>query len=285
LKFEGVQSVNDVFSEPKIDCHVHVLDPARFPYAANTHYRPAGQELATAAHLLEVMDAYGVQHALIVGPNSGYGLDNRCLIDAIARSAGRCKGIAVVANDASRAELEALKDAGVVGVAWNVTHCGVDYYRDAAELLDKLSAVDLFVQVQVEHDQLVPLVPMLERSGVRMLIDHCGRPTPAAGLDQPGFRALLGLAATRRAFVKLSGLVKFSADPFPHHDARPYIDALIDAFTLDGCMWASDWPFLRAPVRVDYGVLLALVLHLLPDATQRHQVLWKTPDTLFGFGA
>jgi predicted TIM-barrel fold metal-dependent hydrolase len=274
-----------ILSEPKIDCHVHVLDPARFPYAADTHYRPAGQETGTAAQLLQVMDAYGAQYALIVGPNSGYGLDNRCLIDAIAHSAGRCKGVAVVANDASRADLEALKAAGIVGVAWNVTHYGVDYYANAAGLLDKLAALDLFVQVQVERDQLVPLVPMLERSGARILIDHCGRPTPAAGLHQPGFRALLGLAATRRAFVKLSGIVKFSREPFPHRDARPYIDALVDAFTLDACMWASDWPFLRAPARIDYGVLLALVLDLFPDAAQRRQVLWTTPDTLFRFTA
>lgn len=277
--------VEDVFAEPKIDCHVHVLDPARFPYAADTHYRPAGQEMGAAAQLLRVMDVYGARHALIVGPNSGYGLDNRCLIDAIAHSAGRCKGIAVVANDARRADLQALKDAGIVGVAWNVTHYGVDYYADAEGLLDRLAALDLFVQVQVEHDQLVPLVPMLERSGARILIDHCGRPTPAAGLDQPGFAALLRLASTRRAFVKLSGIVKFSREPYPHDDARPYIDALIGAFTLDACMWASDWPFLRAPQRVDYGVLLALVLHLFPDAAQRHRLLWKTPEALFRFTA
>jgi predicted TIM-barrel fold metal-dependent hydrolase len=282
---KSVELVRDVFSEPKIDCHVHVLDPARFPYAADTHYRPAGQETGTAAQLLQVMDVYGARYALIVGPNSGYGLDNRCLIDAIGRSDGRCKGIAVVANDASVAELEALRAAGIVGVAWNVTHYGVEYYANTAGLLDKLRALDLFVQVQVEHDQLVPLVPMLERSGVRILIDHCGRPTPAAGLGQPGFAALLGLAATRRAFVKISGIVKFSREPFPHHDARPYIDALVDAFTPDACMWASDWPFLRAPARVDYGVLLALVMHLFPDAAQRRKVLWETPDALFRFTA
>ena len=175
----------DILSEPKIDCHVHVLDPARFPYAADTHYRPAGQETGTAAQLLQVMDVYGTQYALVVGPNSGYGLDNRCLIDAIARSTGRCKGIAVVANDASRTGLEDLKAAGIVGVAWNVTHYRVDHYADAAGLLDKLAALDLCVQVQVEHDQLVPLVPMLERSGVRILVDHCGRPTVEAGLARP----------------------------------------------------------------------------------------------------
>jgi len=272
-----------IFVEPKIDCHVHVLDPVRFPYGADTHYRPAGQETGTADQLLQVMDAYGTRHALVVGPNSGYGLDNRCLLDTIARGSGRCKGIAVLDNNAGVAELEALKAAGIVGVAWNVTHYGVDYYADAAGLLDRLRELDLFVQVQVEHDQLVPLTPMLVKSGARMLIDHCGRPTPSAGLDQPGFRALLGLAATRRAFVKISGIVKFSREPFPHDDARPYIDALIDAFTPDACMWASDWPYLRAPGRVDYGVLLALVLRLFPDAAQRRRVLWETPNALFRF--
>ncbi len=274
-----------IFDEPKIDCHVHVLDPARFPYAPDTHYGPAGQETGTAAQLLQVMDAYGVRHALVVGTNAGYGLDSRCLLDTLGRGGGRFKGIAVVRNDASLADLEALKVRGVVGAAFNVTHYGVDYYAGAAGLLDKLAALDLFAQVQVEHDQLVPLVRMFERSGVRILVDHCGRPTPSAGLDQPGFGAVLGLAATRRAVVKLSGIVKFSEEPYPHADARPYVEALLEAFTPDACIWASDWPFLRAPGRVDYGVLLKLIETLLPDAARRRRILWETPEALFRFSA
>lgn len=275
----------DVFREPKIDCHVHVLDPARFPYSANTHYRPAGQELGTPAQLTQVMDAYGTRHALLVGPNSGYGLDNRCLLATIAAGEDRFKGIAVVANDASFAELEALKAAGVVGVAWNVTYYGVDHYDDAAPLVEKLVALDMFVDIQVEHDQLLPFVPLLARSGVRILVDHCGRPTVESGLEQPGFRALLELAATRRAFVKLSGVVKFSREPSPHADARPYIDALVEAFALDRCLWASDWPYLRAPARVDYGVLLMLVRELFPDSADRRKLLWDTPRQLFRFSS
>ena len=38
-----------LLSSPKIDCHNHVLDPARFPYADDASYKPAGQEIATAA--------------------------------------------------------------------------------------------------------------------------------------------------------------------------------------------------------------------------------------------
>ena len=275
----------NIYDEPKIDCHNHIFDPARFPYGADAFYRPAGHEIGTAAQFLHVLDAYGVRHALLVGPNSGYEQDNRCLLDAIACSNGRFKGIAVVPNDVDRSELERLMAAGVVGVAFQIALHGLAYYADTADLLAKLAALDLFVQVQVEHDQLVSMIPLLEPSGVKVLIDHCGRPTPAAGVDQPGFKALLQLARTRRAFVKLSGHVKFSGEPYPHADTRPYVDALIDAFTLDACVWGSDWPFLRAPRRIDYGPLLKLVENLLPDAGDRRKLLWDTPRKLFGFGA
>src|SRR5713101_3596938 len=154
----------NIYDDPKIDCHNHVLDPVRFPYAADANYRPSGQEIGSAAQLTEVLDAYGVRYALVVGPNSGYGTDNRCLLDAIARSAGRFKGIAVVPNDVEISVLERLKAAGVVGVAFNATVNGVAYYAETDELLAKLAALAMFVQIQVEHDQLVPLVPMLERS-------------------------------------------------------------------------------------------------------------------------
>ncbi len=274
-----------IFDEPKIDCHVHVLDPARFPYGATTHYRPLGQEMGTSAQLAQVMEAYGARYALLVGPNSGYGLDNACLLDTIARGNGRYKGVAVVGNDATYEELQRLKDAGVLGVAWNVTYYGIDHYRDARPLVDKLVALDMFVNIQVEHDQLVPMLPLLARSDLRVLIDHCGRPAIDAGLDQRGFRALLELGATGRAFVKLSGFVKFSQRASPHEDAWPFVAALVDAFTLDRCLWASDWPYLRAPTRVDYGVLLKDLLALFPDPSDRRKLLWDTPRALLGFGS
>lgn len=272
-----------VFAEPKIDCHMHVFDPVRFPYRTDTHYRPASHELATAQHFRQLMDAYGVRHALLVGPNSGYGLDNRYMLDTIARSEGRFKGVAVVGNDATSSELAALKAAGVVGIAWNATFYGTAYYADAAPLLERVAELGLFLDLQVEHDQLVALMPLLARSRVRILVDHCGRPNPEAGPDQAGFRALCELGATGRAHVKLSGYTKCSKEPPPHDDAKPFIDALVEAFTLERCLWASDWPFLRAPMRIDYGVLLAIAERWFPDPAGRRKLLWETPKALFGF--
>ncbi|WP_232290765.1 amidohydrolase family protein [Polaromonas naphthalenivorans] len=271
--------------QPRIDCHVHVFDPARFPYADDAWYRPSGGETGTADNLGQVLDAHGVRQALIVGPNSGYGLDNRCLLDALARGAGRYKGIAVVRNDASRAELQGLQAAGVVGVAFNVALLGVDFYRDTGPLLERLRELGMWAQVQVQADELVALRPLLQDSGARLLFDHCGRPDPKAGVGQPGFAALLAMADTGRACVKLSGLAKCSDQPYPYPDAWPYVEALLEAYTPQNLVWASDWPFLRAPARIDYGPLLALFGQLLPDEAARQAIGWDTPRRLFGFGA
>jgi predicted TIM-barrel fold metal-dependent hydrolase len=274
-----------LIGEPKIDCHVHVFDPARFPYAADAAYRPAGGERATAALLAQVHDAYGVGHALLVGPNSGYGEDNRCLLDAIAGDPARFRGVAVVADDTGRDELLRLKAAGVVGVAFNATFHGTAHYARTAPLLRRLRDLDLFLQLQVEADQLLDLEGLVRDSGVRLLVDHCGRPVPEAGLGQAGFQALLRLARDGRAACKLSGLAKASRQPYPFADLHGHVRALLDAFTPDRCVWGSDWPFLRAPDRTDFGPLLALAGRLLPDAADRRRVMHDTPARLFGFGA
>jgi predicted TIM-barrel fold metal-dependent hydrolase len=273
----------DDVDEPVVDCHVHVFDPARFPYAPDTFYAPAGPEIGTVEQLARTHDVHGVRHALLVGPNSGYGEDNRCLLDALATGGGRFRGVAVVPNDVPRARLEELRAAGVVGVTLNAALLSVPYYDDAAPLLTALADLDMWADVQVTGDQLPALSPLLANSGVRIVVDHCGRPVPGEGLEAPGFRELLALGRRGRAVIKLSGLVKFSDRPPPHEDTWPFLHALLDAFGPDRCVWGSDWPFLRAPVRIDYGPLLALVGELVPDRQDRRRILWDTPRREFGF--
>ena len=102
-----------------------------------------------------------------------------------------------------------------------------NYFQTAR--LERLRELGMWAQVQVHADELVALQPLLQGSGARLLFDHCGRPDPKAGLGQPGFAALLTLAETGRAAVKLSGLTKCSALPYPHPDTWPYVQALVEA--------------------------------------------------------
>jgi predicted TIM-barrel fold metal-dependent hydrolase len=275
----------NIFDEEKIDCHNHIFDPARFPFRSDTAYRPSMQEIGTAAQFAHVMDACGVRHALLVGPTSGYRTDNRCMLDAIAGGGGRFKGIAVVGNDVSRAELVEMKGAGVVGVAFNPAMEGVDVMNGADALFNLLADLDMFAQIQITGDQLVALQPLIARTATRILIDHCGRPDVAGGIDQPGFQALLRLADIGRTVVKISGLQKFSQLDYPYDDARIFAREILRAFGPDRCVWGSDWPFLRASARMDYAPLLTLVQRLIPDPDARRRVLWTTPSRLFGFAA
>jgi predicted TIM-barrel fold metal-dependent hydrolase len=273
-----------VFAERKIDCHAHVLDPGRFPYSPDVAYKPSGQEIGTADQFVHVLETYGVSHALLVQPNSGYGRDNACLLDAIARYPTIFKGIAIVDRDASTDDLKALQRQGIVGVAFNPTVYGNGYYAETLPLIRRLADLDMFLQLQVEHDLFAMYRPWIETVPIKVLIDHCARPTPSAGLAQPGFSDLLALSETGRVSVKLSGYAKFAQTPYPFPDTLPLVRALVGAFGLDHCMWASDWPYLRATDRQDYGPLLKLTEQLFPDAADRHQLLWETPSRLFGFG-
>ena len=215
---------------------------------------------------------------LLVGPNSGYEQDNRCMLDAIANGRGRFKGHRRRApNDIDDDALRALKAAGIVGVAFNATFHGVDYYRDAEHRCSTaLAALDLCVSLQVQHEQLV-----VHRADVRAL-RRCACssitaavPRPSAGPDQPGFRTLLGLAATGRVFVKLSGYVKFAEATVPvRRCAAIRRRAARRVSRRIACMWASDWPFLRAPERIDYGPLLNLIERFVPDPVDRRRVLF-----------
>lgn len=271
-----------VLTAPKIDSHCHVFESSRFPYGEQIPYHPAGQEMGSAKYFQEVMACYEVKHALLVGPNSGYGMDNRCLLDAIASAPQVFKGIAVVPHDCSLEQLQQFKSQGVIGVAFNPAMLGFDYYANVEPLLQRLKQLDMWAQIQVTHDGLLDFLPMLARVDVKLMVDHCGRPHGQAGVDQAGFQALLAMGREGRAVVKLSGFAKFSQADSPFADTRPFTEALVRHFGVNHCVWASDWPFLRAPHRLDYGPLLK-VYEATFSATERHAMMWDAPRQHFGF--
>ena len=87
----------------------------------------------------------------------------------------------------------------------------------------------------------------------------------------------------RAAAVKLSGPFRYSHQAWPYAECEPFVEALIGAYTLDNCVWGSDWPFVRLPQRFDYGPTRQLLDRWIPDAADRRHVLWDTPRRWFGF--
>jgi predicted TIM-barrel fold metal-dependent hydrolase len=271
----------------RVDAHAHVYDLQRFPLHASSGFHLQPNEVGTAEQFAAVLDAHGFTHGLLVNPLGGYGTDNRCLVDVLQRFGGRFKGVALVAHGTPEAEFDRLHAAGVVGLRFNLSfEASPGLEAPGAERTLQLARErGWFVQVHYHHgDKFVQALPALRRCGMPIVVDHCGRPDASAGLDQPGFRALLELGREGNAWVKLSGAFRFGG-AFAYEAADPYAHALIDAFGIHRCVWGSDWPFLRASHRVDHAGLLVALARWLPDAADRDKVLGDNAMRLFGFAA
>jgi predicted TIM-barrel fold metal-dependent hydrolase len=269
---------------PAADCHAHVFCPGRYTFAADATYTPHPVQQGTAAGFAAVLDAHAITHGLLVAAEP-YMTDNRCMLDAIAEHPDRFKGIALVSPDIADRDLDVLAARSVVGIRYNLSSFGMRQFVHPAttRLFARLKELGWFLQIHCEKDELAEALPILRRTGVRAMIDHFGRPDPRRGVGQPGFAALLELGRSTDAVVKLSAPYRASIAGYPFHDVDPFIAAAIDAFTLDRCVWGSDWPFVRHDARMDYGPQLACLARWLPTEGDRQTILWANPERLFGF--
>ena len=267
-----------------VDSHAHVFFGDSYPYSSDTLYQPHPSQAGTAAKFRAVLDAHGLTHGLLVGAGP-YGPDNRCMLDAIAASGGRFKGIALVKAEAPDRELSALADHGVVGIRMNLMGHGMRPLTEpgAGRLLARVKEMKWLLQIHCQKDELAEAAPILRQAGVRVMIDHFGRPDIKRGVSQPGFRTLLEFGKSGNAVIKLSGPFRSSLDGYPYRDVDPFIAAAIEAFTLDNCVWGSDWPYVRMDERMDYSPPFTCLTRWLPDAKDRQKVLWDSPARLFGF--
>jgi predicted TIM-barrel fold metal-dependent hydrolase len=268
----------------RVDCHAHIINPERFPYADGPGYKPRPDETGDCVAFRHALASHGISHALLVQP-SCYGYDNTCMLDAMARSGGRFKGIAVVAPQGTDKDMRSLKEKGVVGIRLNLMRSDPEALTrpDARRFLARVKAHGWFVQVYATGQVWCGIERILRQSGTRVIIDHFGQPDPSSGVDQPGFQAVLELGREADAIVKLSAPFRTSAQPFPHEDVDPFVAAIVDTFGLDRCIWGSDWPFINTPQQVEYGRLLKILARWLPDPGHREWVLWQNPARLFGF--
>ncbi len=267
------------------DCHAHVFGPeSRYPMIPAALYGPP--DAAGAADFNRMLDALGVQRAVLVQP-SAYGTDNRAMLDALAADPGRMRGIAVVPFDVDGQTLERLHAQGVRGVRCNI----VDLKSGAGRLpRDELRGLARRVKPFGWHVELLLHVdefPDLDRQLADFPVDvsfgHLGYAPTASGTQGAGFRALLRLARDGRAWVKLTGPYRLTAQELPYPEVTPFARALLEAAP-QRLLWGSDWPHVMVKSAMpNDGALLDLLGQWIPDAALRRRVLVDNPAALYDF--
>src|SRR6187549_713400 len=99
-----------------VDAHCHVFGPeAVFPFAPKRKYTPCDAPKET---LRQRRDFLGLDKNVIVQATC-HDTDNRALVDALASSNGKAKGVAFVDESFTDAQYQELDRAGVKGVRFN----------------------------------------------------------------------------------------------------------------------------------------------------------------------
>ncbi|WP_313700945.1 amidohydrolase family protein [Achromobacter sp.] len=264
-----------------VDTHAHVFHQGLA--LANTRRHTPDYD-ATLAEYLRLLDAHGMSHGVLVQP-SFLGTDNSHLVEALRAAPARLRGVAVVAQDATESELQALADAGVVGIRLNLFGLDTPDLRTPAwpTLLARVNALGWHVEVHLQAARLDGVLPALLAAGCRIVVDHFGRPEPALGVSDAGFQYLLRQADSGRIWVKLAAPYRNWAAPACAASGRLATQQLLDAYTPERLMWGSDWPHTEHRHLASYTATTKWLDAWIDDPAQRRTVLADTPLRLFQF--
>ncbi|MFT7191266.1 MAG: 2-pyrone-4,6-dicarboxylate lactonase [Glaciecola sp.] len=264
-----------------VDAHCHVFGPAaRFPFSPLRKYTPVD---APAETLFGLRDHLGLSRNVIVQATC-HGSDNSAMLDAIARSDGRARGVAVVDADTPCDELARLHQGGVRGVRFNFLKRLVgdvpkdDYIRIA----ERCEGLGWHIVVYFESHELDDLAGFITSLPGTIIIDHMGRPEVGDGLDGAGFARVQDLLASDpRFWVKVSCPERLTVAGPPYDDVVPFARQLVERFS-GRVLWGTDWPHPNMKSHVpDEGVLLDMIPQIAPTPELQQRLLVDNPMRLY----
>jgi predicted TIM-barrel fold metal-dependent hydrolase len=278
------------------DCHTHIHgDPRRFPYFAGRVYTP---EQASPEEMAALHRALRIKRVVIVTP-SVYGTDNAATLHGMKARGADARGVAVIDDATSDAELDAMHAAGIRGIRLNLATSGDNdpalARRRFQAMLPRVMPRGWHIQIYTSLAVISGIRETVLASPVPVVFDHFGGAQAAPGQAQAGFADLIALVASGRAYVKISGGYRASTQAPDYPDVAPLARALIAANPAR-IVWGTDWPHPNSTVppgakvtdvmpllRIDDGRLMNRLPVWAPDAGMRKAILVDNPARLYGF--
>jgi len=265
-----------------IDSHAHVFS-RQLTLATARRYTPGYD--ATLEQYLGHLHAHGLSHGVLVQP-SFLGTDNRYLLDALRQAPQRLRAVVVLERDASAAEMGDMARLGVVGVRLNLMGQALPDFSDTAwrSFFGRIAELDWHVELHAPMADLPVLLRQLIPFGVKLVIDHFGRPDARLGLDQPGFAELIEGGPGGQVWVKVSGIYRLAATDQQNLEfAHASLSLLEQSFGPRRLVWGSDWPHTQHEQDVDFATVAGQLQALQCSPSLMHALTVQAPRELFGF--
>ncbi|MEW6347357.1 MAG: amidohydrolase family protein [Pseudomonadota bacterium] len=264
------------------DCHHHIYDH-RYPLASGATLKPGD---ATVDDYRRLQRRLGTSRNVVIQPSS-YGTDNRLLLASIAAFNGRARGIAVVDDTVSQAELEALHRGGVRGIRFNVVVPGPATVEMIEPLAQRIAPMGWHVQVNASAATILSARQIWYRLPCPVVFDHLAHIPEPDALTHPAFHLVTDLLAQGKAYVKLTGFYNESTVGAPTYSDSVAVAAAYARAAPQQVVWGSDWPHpTEQPLHriPDDALLLDLLAKAVPDEGARNRILVGNPTTLYHFG-
>ncbi|MDU9025108.1 amidohydrolase family protein [Pseudomonas corrugata] len=274
----------DTFSMPitGIDSHAHVFDRG---LELTVERRYTVDYDATLGQYLHHLKAHGLSHGVLVQP-SFLGTDNSYLLAALQQAPQQLRGVVVLERDASRTDMDNMARLGVVGVRLNLMGKDLPDFRDAAwqGFFGHMAVLDWHVELHRSVADLPGLIHQLLPFGIKLVVDHFGRPDSRLGLEQPGFPELLELGLSGRVWMKVSGIYRLAGTDQQNLDfARASLALLEQSFGPRRLVWGSDWPHTQHEQTVGFDTVMGQLHALGCSQSLMRALMVQAPQALFGF--
>ena len=267
------------------DTHAHILGPiANYAYSPARVYTPPDCLLGDYQKMLATL---GVTRAVLVQP-SVYGSDNTVMLEAMRAGGDAFRGVAVVDDNVTDAELARLNAAGVRGVRVNIVDVkdrkpGTMPMAELTAMAKRIAPLGWHMEFLAHCDEFPDLDRSFADFPVDIVLGHLGYMKTDLGVANGGFQALLRLMTMGKAWVKFTGPYRISPQALPHADTNALAHALVAA-NAERLLWGTDWPHVMVKNAMpNDGDLCDLLSAWIPDAVTREQVLVKNPAKLYGF--
>ena len=264
------------------DCHVHIYED-RYPLAPTATFKPPH---APVSAYREVQRTLGLQRVVLVQP-TGYGTDNRCLLEALAQMGADACGMAVVPPDVADAELQRLHRAGVRGVRFMLLGAsgvtGPLRWEHLAPMAARTAALGWTINLQFDGREMRERKGLIDSLPGRVVIDHIGRFVEPVPVADPAFKALQAVLDREGRWVKLSGPYETSKSGPPAYEDVSLLARALAASHPERCLWASNWPHPNRPTVPRDADLLMLLDAWAPDEQVRRAILTTNAAAAYEF--
>jgi predicted TIM-barrel fold metal-dependent hydrolase len=227
----------------------------------------------------------GTTRSVVVQPST-FGVDNRCLLDALGQLGPSSRGVAVVDTSVSDGELKKMAAAGVCGIRVNFVspqtwgQTTPDMLETLAKRVDELG---WHVQVLALGEQIAQMENVLQRLPTPVVIDHLGRIPQPEGLSHPAYAAIRRLLDKGRTWMKLSEPYEDTKiGPPSYPDTSKLAQAYVSAAP-ERLVWGSDWPHPTQKEKPDDALLFDLLAEWAPSEATRRRILLTNPEALYRF--